>query len=77
MSHNSKSNTRSDRHEKHIARNGQNATMKKAGAGRANWGIEGDETLDFYEYAHQEIEKTIKPAKMKVVDSETFKSMQS
>ncbi|CEP12736.1 hypothetical protein [Parasitella parasitica] len=72
-----KSNTHSDRHEKHISRNGHTAAIKKAGAGRANWGIEGDEVPNLYECTHQEIEETIKSVKVKLVDAETFKAMRS
>lgn len=51
--------------------------MKKAGAGHANWGIEGDEVPNLYEYTHQEVEETSKANKVKLVDEETFKSMRS
>lgn len=59
-------------------RNGQTVTMKKGGAGHANWGIEGDEVPDIYEYTHQEVEEaTTKADKVKLVDADTFKSMRS
>lgn len=53
--------------------------MKKGGAGHANWGIEGDEVPDLYEYTHQEVEEatTAKADKVKLVDADTFKSMRS
>ncbi|KAF1799313.1 hypothetical protein V8B55DRAFT_1537376 [Mucor lusitanicus] len=76
MSH---SKDHSARQEKHVARNGQTPTMKKGGAGHANWGIEGDEVPDLYEYTHQEVEEatTAKADKVKLVDADTFKSMRS
>lgn len=59
-------------------RNGQTVTMKKGGAGHANWGVEGDEVPDLYEYTHQEAEEaTAKADKVKLVDADTFKSMRS
>jgi len=51
--------------------------MKKGGAGHANWGIEGDEVPDLYEYAHEDVEETTKADKVKLVDADTFKSMRS
>ncbi|GAN06643.1 hypothetical protein MAM1_0131c06130 [Mucor ambiguus] len=78
MSHSKDNNTRQERQERHVARNGQTATMKKGGAGHANWGIEGDEVPDLYEYTHQEAEEaTAKADKVKLVDADTFKSMRS
>ncbi|KAL7311950.1 hypothetical protein PS15m_009657 [Mucor circinelloides] len=76
MSHN-KENAPQERQERHVARNGQTVTMKKGGAGHANWGIEGDEVPDLYEYAHQDAEETTKADKVKLVDADTFKSMRS
>lgn len=60
-----------------VIRNGQTVTMKKGGAGHANWGIKGDEVPDLYEYAHQDAEETTKADKVKLVDADTFKSMRS
>ncbi|KAL9547373.1 hypothetical protein MBANPS3_006195 [Mucor bainieri] len=78
MSHSKDHNAHPERQERHVARNGQTVTMKKGGAGHANWGIEGDEVPDLYAYTHQEVEEaTTKADKVKLVDADTFKSMRS
>ncbi|KAI8973013.1 hypothetical protein BDB01DRAFT_808370 [Pilobolus umbonatus] len=66
------------RHERHISRNGQTETrsMKKMGAGVANWGVLGDEVMNVHEMART-IDGVTRnnSSKLSVVDSETFEHM--
>ncbi|KAI7896439.1 uncharacterized protein EV154DRAFT_492242 [Mucor mucedo] len=67
-----------NRHEKHVARNGQTEIrfgVKKMGAGAANWGVLGEEVLDVQEIARTEMDATVTDTKIKLVDSETFENM--